>query len=58
MSFNGTAEAADTTANIPIVSKLVVGNYAGATQLAGTIKDVTGWTRNLSQSELNAVSNP
>ncbi len=57
MDFNGTAQTADTTATMPTVTQIDVGHLAGTIQLNGCVKNIYGWTRNLSQSELNAITN-
>jgi hypothetical protein len=56
MSFNGVAQTADTVATMPTVTALYVGSGSGITQLNGNVGGIYGWTRNLSQSELNAVT--
>jgi hypothetical protein len=57
MSRDGRALTADTSATIPTVNKLEVGHIAGGTlQLSGYVTGIYGWTRNLSQSELNAIT--
>jgi hypothetical protein len=56
MALDGTGQTADTTATMPTVTQLHVGHLNGTLQLNGTTRDVYGWTRNLSQSELNAIT--
>ncbi len=55
-SRNGTACTPDTVATIPTVTALNVGHQNGAFQLQGNVGGIYGWTRNLSQSELNAIT--
>ena len=52
----GVAQAADTTATNPTLTQLEVGHQVGALQLNGNVGGIYGWTRNFSQSELNAVT--
>jgi hypothetical protein len=57
MAKDGVAQTADTTAAVmPVNTTLSVGHHIGANQLLGTVGGIYGWTRNLSQSECNAVS--
>jgi hypothetical protein len=57
-SANGIAQTPDTAATMPTVDRLEIGMRAGAVQFNGAVNHVYGWTRNLSQSELNAVTAP
>ena len=56
MAKGGVAQTPDTVATVPTVSRLEYGMVAGAFQMNGYPGKVYAWSRNLSQSELNAVS--
>jgi len=56
MAKDGVAQTPDTVATIPTVTQLNVGHIAGFFHLNGNVGGIYGWTRNLSQSELNAVT--
>lgn len=56
MAKDGVAQTPDTSATVPTVSRIEYGMLAGASQLNGYPGKVYAWTRNLSQSELNAVT--
>jgi hypothetical protein len=56
MAFNGVAQTADTSATMPTNTQLQVGHVNGAFQLSGNVGGIYGWTRNFSQSELNAIT--
>lgn len=56
MSKDGVAQTPDTTATIPAATQLSVGHLAGLYQPNANIGPIYGWTRNPSQSELNAVT--
>jgi hypothetical protein len=55
MDKDGTAQTADTSATVPTISQLDIGNLAGTLQLNGAEADIYLWHRTLSQSELAAV---
>ncbi len=57
-AFDGVAQTQDTSATVPTVTQLDVGHVAGGFQLNGNVGPIVGWTRNGSQSEVNAVSTP
>jgi len=56
MAKDGAAQTQDTTATMPTVTQLNVGHQVGSFQLNGNVGPIYGWTRNQSQSELNAVT--
>jgi len=55
-AVNGATLTGDTAATVPTVTQLTVGHLLGALQLDGNVGPIYGWTRNQSQSELNAVT--
>lgn len=55
-AFNGVAQTPDASVTRPVVTRLEIGMAAGALQLNGYPGKIYGWTRNLSQSEVNGVS--
>ena len=55
-ALDGAAQTQDTTATVPTVTRLEIAMLAGAEQLNGYPGKVYGWTRNLSQSEENAIT--
>lgn len=55
-AFDGVGQTPDTVANVPAISELDVGHIGGSYQLNGNVGPIYGWTRNQSQSELNAVT--
>lgn len=55
-AVNGATLTGDTAATVPTVTQLTVGHLLGAWQLDGNVGPIYGWTRNQSQSELNAVT--
>ena len=57
MAKDGIGQTPDTTAaTMPTITRLEIGMIIGAFQLNGNVGPIYGWTRNLSQSELNAVT--
>lgn len=56
MSKDGVTQTPDAVATIPTVNRLEIGMVAGAFQLNGYPGIIYGWTRLLSQSELNAIT--
>lgn len=57
MAKDGVAQTQDTSATVPTTTVLSVGHYGGGQgQLSGNVGPIYGWTRNFSQSELNAVT--
>ncbi len=56
MDLDGTAQTEDTTATPPVVTRMDVGHIEGAAVLNGPVNHIYGWTRDLSQSELDAIT--
>jgi len=56
MAKDGVAQTQDTSATVPTVTQLNVGHIAGILHFSGNVGGIYGWTRNLSQSELNAIT--
>jgi len=56
MAKDGVAQTPDASASMPTVASLQVGYSNTGLYLNGNIGGIYGWTRNLSQSESNAVS--
>lgn len=56
MAKDGVAQTQDTSATPPTVTQLCVGHQINLFQLNGNVGGIYGWTRNFSQSELNAVT--
>ena len=53
---DGAALTPDVSAAMPSYDRISVGHLGGNFQLYGNVTGIYGWTRNLSQSELNAVT--
>ena len=58
ISVNGAAPVVDTSGTIPTVDRLFIGRTQAAEYLNGTISRLIGWTQNLSDANLQALSQP
>jgi hypothetical protein len=58
LTLNGSLSGTDTSATVPSVSRLSLGNIANILQMSGHIRQITYFPRRLSNAELQAVSTP
>jgi hypothetical protein len=56
MAKDGVGQTPDASATLPAVTQINIGHLNGTIQLAGTIKDVMGWTRDLPSPNVITVS--
>ncbi len=56
LTLNGSLSGTDTSATVPSVSRLSLGNIANILQMSGHIRQITYFPRRLSNAELQAVS--
>jgi hypothetical protein len=58
LTLNGSLSGTDTSATVPSVSRLSLGNIANILQMSGHIRQITYFPRRLSNAELQAVTTP